>query len=34
VGDRYDDYNVLGPQVKQLLAQPGLAGGGHVVAAE
>lgn len=30
-GDQYDDYNALVPQVKALLAQPGLAGGVHVV---
>lgn len=31
VGDQYDDYNALIPQVKELLAQPGLAGGVHVI---
>lgn len=31
VGDQYDDYNALIPQVKALLAQPGLAGGVHVI---
>ncbi|MFD1873561.1 DUF5615 family PIN-like protein [Hymenobacter bucti] len=33
VGDQYDDYNALIPQVKELLARPGLAGGVHVVQA-
>ena len=30
-GDQYEDYNALIPQVKELLAQPGLAGGVHVI---
>ena len=30
-GDQYEDYNALVPQVKQLLARPGLLGGVHVV---
>lgn len=32
-GDQYDDYNALTPLVKQVLAQPDLAGGVHVVQA-
>jgi hypothetical protein len=32
-GDQYDDYNALVPQVKQLLAQLGLAGGVHIITA-
>lgn len=30
-GDQYDDYNALIPLVKALLAQPGLAGGVHII---
>ena len=33
-GDQYEDYLALMPQVLALLAQPNLAGGVHVVAAE
>lgn len=30
-GDQYDDYNALVPQIKELLAQPNLPGGVHVI---
>lgn len=32
--DQYDDYNVLVPRVKDLLAQAGLAGGVHIISPE
>ena len=31
VGDQYEDYHALIPQVKKLLAQPELPGGVHVI---
>ena len=30
-GDQYEGYNALVPVIKQLLAQPALAGGVHVI---